>query len=119
MNRKPFPAWAVALLLLLVPLGGCGGYSRLEKAYATRTLFNEGLRELVALKPVSKGGLVPDQQFKIAVAAANLAEPSLDELDRAALSNDPFKWQTALNQSQTRIGDFLKAMSAVRQHKQN
>jgi hypothetical protein len=108
-TRTVAPLLLVIALLLPFVQGGCA--SKLEKAYAVRTVFNTALTDLKALREAKA---VDDQTFTAAVKAANASAPVLDELDRSALDDNAFSFQTAYGKARERVNEFLTWVARAR-----
>jgi hypothetical protein len=99
-------------LLFVVAVAGCA--NRMQEAFYVRSAFNASYKEVIDLR---KQNVIPDEQYKIVVGAADVTEPVLDELDIAATSNNPFNWSRAYDNAQAKLRDFLTAATTAKRTK--
>jgi hypothetical protein len=99
----------VPLLALLILASGCA--SDIEKAYATRSLYNEGLRDLIAAR---ENHLVSDDAYVKTVKAADVIPPVLDELDTAALSGNPISFTAIYSNARSKLKAFLMSFTQAK-----
>jgi transcriptional regulator NrdR family protein len=103
---------SVPLLALLMLAAGCA--SPMEKAYTTRSLYNEGLRDLIAAR---ENHLVSDAAYVQAVKAADVVPPVLDELDTAALSGNPIRFTSIYSNARSKLSAFLVSLTQAKKGK--
>jgi len=103
-------------LLLAVPviILAVGCQSRLETAHATRATVNAALAESLNLHAA---GVIDDSELRLIRDAGRAAEPVLDELDRAAISNNRFNWIIVLNEARLQVDRVLRAAIEARLRK--
>lgn len=90
-------------------LAGCG--NKLQTAYAVRSTVNAALEESIKLHDA---GVIDDQELAVVGRLGREAEPILDELDRAALADDAFRWQVVLDAARKHVDEILRWLARIR-----
>lgn len=109
MRRKNLPILAA---LIFLPILSIACESKMLTAYNARRAVNDAGAEVLALH--SAGG-VSNDGLRITRDAIFAAEPALDELDRAAIANDDFRWPFVLWETYRRTDEALRAAAKAKQ----
>jgi hypothetical protein len=100
----------VAFALFLVACSG-GCESKLQTAYTVRTTFNAALEEGLKLH---KAGKISDDALLASEPFVKAVPPLLDELDRAAVEGNAFRWQVVYGQASDSLDRLLRWLASVR-----